>query len=675
MMSVSEEFKKEVADAFGPSIKLSDEEYEKIQWLSETYEKSIEDLFLEWESFNVAEVQEDLDLNLNSLNQLQVYLQTKLSKNQTPSFKKIKDNNFGSGAGAGTISTKKLKRTNDLSSGGHIPSTPYLKKRKFDDELGSNGVTPDFKPPLTYEVTSSPGVNTDYETANNTFVGTTTTSNSLLETLNPEVDEIQNDELAEEKPFRLANNFDASKFKFRTMQMKLLESADVLDDQIDRMINLYQDQNKTADLQFGNPCLSTQSEILCCGRIVPDSPLYDKEVLNSTSLYLETSRMSGIGQRVPLNIDNLKSYSFFPGQIVVFKGKNPSGKSFIVEENMTLPQLGAPVTSAEELKEFENLQASSQGLKLLVTSGPFSNLNKLNLDKLEHLIEQINSKILPNVVILNGPFLDLTNKVIESGDFEFDKSKEQPKNLDDVFKLIITPVLKKIDPKIQVILYPNLKDTCVKHCSYPQDAFDRKKFGLPKNFRIFPNPSSFQINEILIGNSNLDVFKDLRDVFKEDTTVLSNNNRFERIINHVFEQRRYYPAFPGSIGHQPKSSDTELLNGAEGEHLDGLAVGGSSLETPYLGLTELGDTLPDLLILPSELKYFAKVVQGVVVINPGFFIKPSKDPHREDGSYAVVSIKPPNLEDDENNVDSTDASNTLYYHNIYKRSRIDIYSS
>ena len=45
------------------------------------------------------------------------------------------------------------------------------------------------------------------------------------------------------------------------MQMKLLESADVLDDQIDRMISLYQDQNKTADLQFGNPCMSTQSDI------------------------------------------------------------------------------------------------------------------------------------------------------------------------------------------------------------------------------------------------------------------------------------------------------------------------------------------------------------------------------------------------------------------------------
>ena len=420
--------------------------------------------------------------------------------------------------------------------------------------------------------------------------------------------------------------------------------------------------------------MSTQSDILCCGRIVPDNPLYDKEILNSTSLFLETSRISGIGQRIPLDLSNLSNYSFFPGQIVVLKGKNPSGKSFIVEQNMPLPQLGAPVTSSEELKEFQTLQ-NNQGLKVLIASGPFSNLNKLNYDKLDKLVDLINTKILPQVVILNGPFLDIGNKVVESGEIiiDSDQSQPQPKTLDDLFKAIVTPVLKKIDSKIQVILYPNLRDTCIKHCSYPQDSFDRKKLGLPKNFKVFPNPSGFSINEVLIGNSNLDIFKDLRDIYKEDTAIISNN-RFERIVKHIFEQRRYYPIFPGSIKTEPKQKCTELLNGAQGEYLDGIAVGGSSLETPYLGLSELGDSLPDVLILPSELKYFAKVIQGVIVINPGIFIKPSKDPNREEGSYAVVNIQPPNF-DAEDNIEAIDDTNTLYYHNVNKRSRVDIYSS
>ena len=80
--------------------------------------------------------------------------------------------------------------------------TPQLKKRKFEDN------TPEFKTPAGIPV-SSP--TTDYETANNTFVGlttngtpTTTTakttpSNSLLETLNPQIDEITIDQLPEGK--------------------------------------------------------------------------------------------------------------------------------------------------------------------------------------------------------------------------------------------------------------------------------------------------------------------------------------------------------------------------------------------------------------------------------------------------------------------------------------------
>ena len=59
---------------------------------------------------------------------------------------------------------------------------------------------------------------------------------------------------------------------------------------------------------------------------------------------------------------------------------------------------------------------------------------------------------------------------------------------------------------------------------------------------------------------------------------------------------------------------------------------------------------------------------------PGIFIKPSKDPNREEGSYAVVNIQPPNF-DAEDNIEAIDDTNTLYYHNVNKRSRVDIYSS
>lgn len=643
----TETFINQVAKTFGPSTKLGDDEYEKLSSLIQIFNVDLEDLFLEWESYNVAEVQQDLELNMTTLIQFHEYLQKKLANNKlTPkSVHVMKD-----GSGRKPLSKRAVNNNS--------PATPHTKKRKFD---------------LSEPELSSPA---HYESANNTFttspIKPSTDSHTLLETLNPELEVINNlSSESSSNPIKLTANFDPAKFKFRTMQMKLLESADVLDDQIDSVAQLYQEYNKT-EQQFGNPCLSSQFDILCCGRIVPDSPMYDSETLNSNSLFLETSRLSGIGQRVPLGLSKLAGFSFFPGQIVVLKGRNPTGKQFVVEEVMTLPQLGTPVSSRSELEEYNQLQ-DGHGLKIVVASGPYSNLNKLQYSKLEGLVEKINNEIQPNVVILNGPFIDLTNKDVEEGRFNFSRD-QLPKNLDDVFRLLITPILRKVDSKIQVVLFPSLKDSCVNHCSYPQDSFDRKKFQLSKNIKVFPNPSSFAVNEVLIGSSNLDLFKDLKEVFKQDEKL--SKNRFERVIDHIFQQRRYYPVIPGSIARTSEHDISHLTNGAAGENLNGVSVGGSSLETPYLGLTELGNSLPDVLILPSELKVFAKVVNDVVVINPGLFIRPSRSINSEDGTYAVLSITGPKVEAlDGTNVEQVEGDSELFHHNVYKRCRVDIYTS
>ncbi|KAI3405858.2 GPI8 [Candida oxycetoniae] len=635
-MTVEGTFSGQVVKTFGPSTKLSDDEYDKLHTLTQIFNLDVEELYLEWESFNVAEVQDDLELNMSNLIKFHEFLQKKLSNSRfTPNLKKtIKE--VGS-------SVRKPLVTKNLNSGSYdsSPGTPQLKRRKMDYNSDNKASSP------IKEHETSTTNNSNSNILNSSPIKQPRESHRLLETLNPHIEEMDGfGKKVEHNPIRITANFDPAKYKFRTMQMKLLESADVLDDQIDTMADLYQKHNQSLDLQFGNPCVSSQFDILCCGRIVPDSPSYDKETLNSSSLFLETSRLSGIGQRVGLDFSALSGYSFFPGQIVVLRGKNPTGKIFHVEEVMELPQLGTPVSTKDELAEVEDFQNNS-GMKILVASGPYSNQNNLDFSKLENLVEKINTDIRPNVIILNGPFIDLTNKVVEDGDFSFGKDQhhyqqQQPRNLDEVFTQLITPILKKIDSKMQIILIPSLKDSCVSHCSYPQGPFDRRKFQIPKNVKTFPNPSSFALNEILIGSSNLDVFKDLKDVYKCNDDTISNN-RFERIIQHVFDQRRYYPVVPGSVANTKPDNDAELRGGASGEFLSEVTTGGSSLEMPYLGLTELGDSLPDIIILPSELKVFAKVVKGVVVVNPGQFIRPSRSVDFDDGNYIVLSILPPNL--------------------------------
>lgn len=628
---------------FGPS---DDEVFARIIAVQSLFNFSNDDIYIQWEAFVVTHENGDADLSIENIDKFQQYLQDLLAltnQKRTPAVKKVRD-----------LSAKRKPLEFSSSPGMALPSTPSLKRKK---------------PTLRSEIDSSPSK----RDAASSPVKDSQHSNVVLETLNPEVDV---GEFGED--VQLAATFDPEKFKFRTMAMKLLESADVLDDQIDMFSQQLLTQYKEKDIQLGNPCMSSQFDIICCGRIVPDSPFYDSMIvqnLNDKSLFLETSRLGGIGQRIPLDLSSLPEYSFFPGQIVGLRGRNPTGRVFVAHEVLVLPELGTPVSSAADLAEFGN-----DGSKILIAAGPFTNQHTLDYTRLEKLVDHVNTEIKPQIVLLFGPFLDITNKAVESGSVELPNvaTNQQPKNLDELFRSLVTPILRKFDSNIQVVLLPSLKDSASKHTSYPQSSLDRKRLGLPKNFKCFPNPSSFSINEIVVGASNADVFKDLKDIYKSGVSPDKSklfSNRFERIANHIFEQRRFYPVFPGSVKRVtlPKEESdklTNLVDGLMGEDLVETAVGGSSLEVPYIGVTELGDSLPDVLIVPSELKYFAKVIKGVVVLNPGQFIRPNKDPLREDGSYVVMTTRGPDA-GDEKNIEPVEGSD-LFYHNVYKRSRVDI---
>lgn len=627
---------------------LDDDTYSKLVSVQNLFNLSNDDIYVKWEAFAVTHENGDLDLSTVNVDRFQLHLQDAISK-RSPAMMKIKD-----------LTKRKQVMGFSSSPGVVLPNTPQLKRRK---------------PTLSSEPDSSPSRNELPSSPRKTEVVPSPGANTILETLNHHIE--LGDSATE---VHLSANFDAEKYKFRTMARKLLESADVLDEQIDNFSQQFLEMYKDKDIQLGNPCMSSQFDIVCCGRMVPDSPHYDSMILqslNDKSLFLETSRLGGIGQRIPLDLSSLPEFSLFPGQIVGFRGRNPTGRTFVVHEILSLPQLGAPVSSLLELQEFSGV------LRTFIAAGPFSNLQTLNYSKLELLVDRLNSEIRPNVAILFGPFLDITNKAVESGDIEVPgvPANQQPKNLDELFKAVVTPILKRIDPKIQVILLPSLKDASSKHTSYPQSSLDRRSLGLPKNFKCFPNPSSFSLNEVMFSASNLDVFKDLKDVYRSTLSSEKSkvpNNRFERIANHIFEQRRYYPVFPGSVKRSmlTRSEQDKLAELAEGQMAEELVetdVGGSSLEVPYMGLAELGDSLPDVLIAPSELQYFAKVIRGVVVINPGLFIRPSRDASKEDGSYVVISVKPTKA-DDEDNIQQVQDSD-LYYHNVYKRARIDIYKS
>lgn len=96
-------------------------------------------------------------------------------------------------------------------------------------------------------------------------------------------------------------------------------------------------------------------------------------------------------------------------------------------------------------------------------------------------------------------------------------------------------------------------------------------------------------------------------------------------------------------------------------------ISGTDLDVSYLGLTEfVGGFSPDIMIIPSELQYFARVVQNVIVINPGRFMRATGNR----GSYAQITVTCPDLED--GNLTLVEGEEPVYLHNVWKRARVDL---
>ncbi|KAL6942153.1 hypothetical protein ACO0QE_003319 [Hanseniaspora vineae] len=479
---------------------------------------------------------------------------------------------------------------------------------------------------------------------------------------------------SEDKTIRVIPYFDSEKYKFRTMRQNVVDIADYLDDQIETFTEII--KTKYDSVEIGDPTLQSQSEIVCCGRIVPDSSnVSTKNNLNAQSIALETSRLVGIGKRVKLELQDLNNKSFFQGQIVGLKGKNPTGEYFHVNEVLDLPYLGSAVTSKDELKELYE-STNTKSTKTLIAAGPFTSQASLDFADFSNFIVKVNTEYKPNCLVLLGPFIDSSNDLVISGNMPIIPGlTSQPKTLDELFVKTVSPILKSIDPSIQVILVPNVNDTASNHCAYPQAPFDRKHLQLTtpsKNIKTFPNPATFQLNEMFVGVSNIDFFKNCKDVFVGGDMLATN--RFERLSRYVLQQRRYFPLFPSSWNETVKHRANEQKRGFFGtENFDDVENPTRNNDPPsvdiaYSGLSEfVSGIIPDLLILPSELNPFANIVDNVVVINPGNFFSRMTG---QTGSFVQLTLNAPDFST--LSKDSSNPDEEAYFHDIWKRARVDV---
>ena len=375
---------------------------------------------------------------------------------------------------------------------------------------------------------------------------------------------------------------------------------------------------------IADPSVTAQESVYVVGRMSPLLTREDKIPKLTDGMVIEASRAIGSGSRTPLRFSskvimrglpttsggklmhtggNGRQIGLFPGMIAGFKGRNGGGDGFVVEEILLPPALPHPASLPNDLLRFQFAPSALEGdsLQIQVASGPFTSDDNLDFVPWHQLMNQV-EKQKPDVILLLGPFLSAQHSSLMNPNLS-----ELPQ---DIFQRHISQRLNKLcemTSRTTAILLPSTKDIVSLHAAWPQPMFDKATLGIHKRVKCLPNPCLFSINEVVLGATTADVLRDLRgqemvmevgsDTGCSDYSGEKDKDGMSRTVRQLFHQRHFYPLLP---------TPSDL-----------------SLDITHSKLAAFPSVTPDVLLLPSVLAPFARVVDGTVVINPGSCAKGS----------------------------------------------------
>ncbi|CAG8687270.1 15540_t:CDS:2, partial [Acaulospora colombiana] len=297
--------------------------------------------------------------------------------------------------------------------------------------------------------------------------------------------------------------------------------------------------------------------------------------LNDASVVLETSRLMGAGARVPLKFDPNVTINgtttlcpMFPGAILAFKGKNETGEWFQVSQILT--------TSATYL--------NGSG------SWSFHGRFRSSLCFVPNTYES-NSKL--------GPFIDVNNAKVQTGDVDVSP-------LDTFRSKMLAPLRAVMEEHrgMTVLIIPSPRDLISNHAVFPQAPLHMTS----ERILFLPNPCTFTIDHVRFAASSVDILFHLQSQLLRKRVVptepAAKPDMMQILSSCILEQRSFYPLFP---------SYPQDVN----------------LDISHSELLKIEAVAPDVLILPSNLKQFHKVVQGTAIVNPSLASK---------GTHALVHI-------------------------------------
>ncbi|KAI1102398.1 DNA polymerase alpha, subunit B [Jackrogersella minutella] len=661
----------ELNEQFGmPNKDLEPDVVSELRSIMRMHSLSVQDLYFKWESYSIKMDMDGNSLSVESLRALKQDIQDALERSNRAHQVHIKSEKRLGGTPRNLV-----KNTGDVYGmlEGMVPSTPGNGRLNKSASTRRNPLeTPSMTRVKGNIPSSSPDLKSPLRIEKQLDSMNIVSGASFNDRLNPgEVIEVLNEHLKPpehplapyaEARIKLNAASDLKKLGYKTLAMKSSEASEILDDRIDEFLGLVKDHKQIDESEFGSAASQSTTEIVAVGRIASDS---SEGKLNAASVVLETSRRTGGGRRIPLNLEKLHSrYQFFPGQIAAFRGINSSGKEFVVHEVLEMPLLPNAASTAAAIETHrDRLRGGPDAmdsddepapLNVLIGSGPYSADDNLDFEPLHTLCSQA-ADTCADALILTGPFIDADHPLIATGDFDLPEDAGvdgDTATMSTVFKYLISPAINRLvasNPNITILLIPSVRDVVDKHVSWPQDLILRKDLGLPKAARIVGNPMTLFVNEMLLGISSQDILWDLRhEELVGGRTAEPNFSA--RAPKYLIEQRHYFPVFPPVDRQKLPKVGTA----------DGLPTG-AMLDTSYLKLGEMMDVRPDVMIVPSALPPFAKVVESVLVINPGYISK-----RRGAGTYARMALFPLKVTDQDL------GAGGMVHHKVFERARVEI---
>jgi len=289
---------------------------------------------------------------------------------------------------------------------------------------------------------------------------------------------------------------------------------------------------------------------------------------------------------VRLELRHVPNFSIFPGQIVAVEGHNPSGHCLVVERvhssapaAMTRPNRKEKSNDSSDVKENSDnnstrCKASSLPLSVVMAAGPFTCSEDVEYEPLRDLLKYAVQQH-ADLVVLLGPFVDTEHPAVKTGALDV--------TFEDLFANTVRAAVEAAcdeRPTLKVVLVPSVRDAHL-DMVFPQPTLETHDFeAMPDQVLGVANPSSLMCNEFMIGLSTHDVLKHLSGN-EACVSDVKGDDRLARLANHLVSQRSFYPLYPPPIG--------------------------AALDTSLSHALTMANT-PDILLVPSDLSPFAKVL-------------------------------------------------------------------